>query len=230
MMKLHIPAISALGLLMSLGTYAAAQEVEGAQYLSVPERCVMKITETPVAQKLNLSSAQSAALEHAVKTYLAESKKLETAKPAKDKDREACDRKFADACLGALNPEQKRTILKIGIPTIGMAALIDPAIYTRVGLTPIQVRKVKDICLDFEKKDQDVSAMIANAIIEIPEPKPGADRAAYDKKRMSVAAMYDGERNRIAREKIQDEKKLLALMTSAQQAKWLDLAGPVRTK
>jgi len=75
-----------------------------------------------------------------------------------------------------------------------------------------------------------VSAMIANAIIEIPEPKPGADRAAYDKKRMSVAAMYDGERNRIAREKIQDEKKLLALMTSAQQAKWLDLAGPVRTK
>jgi len=104
---------------------------------------------------------------------------------------------------------------------------MDPAISAQVGLTTLQAKKVKQICQEFAKRDEDVSAMIANAVADVPEPKAGEDRAAYEKKRLKVAEAYTGERQRIDREKIAAEKQVAGLMTPAQKAKWLDLSGPV---
>jgi len=119
-------------------------------------------------------------------------------------------------------------LLEIGIPRIGTIALIDPTVSAQVGLQPSQIKLIKAVCSDFAKRDEDVSAMIANAIDKIPEPKPGADRKSYDKKCAEVAAMYNGERQRISREKQEADKKAIAILTPAQQAKWLDLAGAIK--
>lgn len=198
--------------------------------LSVPQQCAMYLSEEPVLKKLALTDAQVQTYTQLVKGYIAESEKLDQLKTAKDSDRTACDIKFANACLAVLNSVQKHTLLQIGVPRIGTVALIDPAVSEEVGLEAGQVTKIKALCEDVAKKDEDVSEMIANAIDQIPVPKPGADRKAYDKKCVQVAAAYNGERQRVAREKAEADKKTLDLLTPTQKTKWLELAGSEKKK
>ena len=230
MMKLDIRILSTFVLATFMVSAAAGQVLMENRELTVPQQCALLIVEEPVAKKLKLTPAQASTYDRAVKAYLQETKRLDAQKPPKPADRVACDKKFADACLGALNPVQKHRVLQLGVPSIGIMALTDPAISAQVGLAPVEVKKIKEICVGFAKRDEDLSAMIANEVAKVPEPKPGADRAEYEKKRLKVSKMYDGERQRLAREKVAAEKKVLAVMTSAQQAKWLDLAGPVSAK
>ena len=91
----------------------------------------------------------------------------------------------------------------------------------------MQVKKIEEINRNLEKDDEDVSAMVANAVVKIPQPKPGADMTEYNKQVNKISSRYDGERQRIEREKIEAQKKVLAVLTPAQQSKWLDLAGPI---
>jgi hypothetical protein len=42
--------------------------------------------------------------------------------------------------------------------------------------------------------------------------------------------MYNGERQRIARERAEADKKALEVLTAPQKSKWLDLAGTVKGK
>lgn len=223
-MKLQYHPLSLLALAISCGV-AFGQSASQSQELSVPQQCALRMIEQPVIRKLNLSPAQSRAFQQAEEAYVSTSKKLDADKKASDLDRAMCDRHFANACLSVLNPEQKHLILQITIPAIGIRALTDPAIATRVGLSPTQAKKVGDICGAMAKSEEDVSAMVAEAIVKIPLPKPGTDRRVYDKKCAQVSAMYNGERQRLARERADADAKVLALMTPAQQAKWLDLEG-----
>jgi len=204
---------------------SSAQEFLDKQELSVPQRCALKLTQEPVAAKVKLSSAQLKAVQQAEKSYLEESKKISEEKTPKISDQEMCDKKFANACLNALNPDQKHTLLQIGIPEIGIQALLDPAIITRLALTSAQVQKIGKINASFAKKEEDLSAMIADALLAIPEPKAGADQSAYEQKRQQTSKMYDGERQKVAHEKVIAEKKILAALTPDQRAKWQDLAG-----
>ncbi len=193
--------------------------------LSVPQQCAMRMSEEPLTKKLKLNPAQKKAYLDAVKAYLAESKAREKSKTAKDSDRISCDRKFANACLGTLTVAQKEQLLQLGIPAIGSIALIDPAISTRIGLSPAQVKQITQICRAIAKKDEDLSAMIAAAIESVPMPKPGADATKYNFKCAQIAEMYDGERQRVAREKREADQKILAIMTPGQQTKWVRLSG-----
>ena len=224
-MKFDFCALSVFVFAASALAMGGSQGNEQPSALTVPQQCAMYMSEEPVAKKLNLNSAQLAAYQHAVKAYVAESERLEKSKTTKDGDIAACDIKFAKACLAALNPAQKHVLLQVGIPRIGFSALVDPAVSTQVGLLPSQVKQITAICKDFAKKDEDVSAMVANAVDQVPEPKPGADRKKYDKKCAEISAMYNGERQRLAKERLEDEKRILGLLTPDQRAKWLDLYG-----
>ena len=77
----------------------------------------------------------------------------------------------------------------------------------------------------WDKEDEDYSAMIANALMAIPEPAPGADRSQYDKKCADTLRTYEGERQRIARDKEDAEHKVLALMSKTQQLRWAAMSG-----
>jgi len=229
-MKLNIRSMPFVALGLAVSSVARGQLTIDNRVLTVPQVCAMTMSQQPVLKKLNLNSAQTAAYMHAVKTYIAESQKLENSKTATDSERNACDIKYANACLNVLNPVQKHLLLQSGIPRIGSIALTDPTVVTQVGLQQLQVQKVKEICTAFAKDDEDVSAMIANAVEKIPEPKAGTDRKKYETKCAQVASMYNGERQRIAKEKVDSDKRILALLTPAQRSKWLDLAGPLPTK
>jgi len=224
-MKLDSQTLTTFVFLASSIVLCRAQVAVDNRSLTVPQQCAMYMSEESVMKKLSLNSAQANVYNQALRKYV-----LMLSSQAKDADMKTNDVKFANACLNALNPSQTHTLLQIGVPRIGSIALIDPSISTQVGLEPGQVKQIEKICRDFAKRDEDVSAMIANAIDEIPEPKPGADRKKYEKKCAEVAAMYEGERQRIAREKAEADKKALALLSPTQKAKWLDLAGPVKTK
>lgn len=229
-MKINLTARICLALSVSMVAMAEAQVSLDRQFLTVPQQCALHMSEEPVIKKLDLNAAQTKVYEAAVKSYLAESKKLVASKDAKESDVIACDKKFADACYGVLNPAQKLTILRIGIPRIGSLALVDPAIAAKVGLSSSQVTKIKSICQDFAKRDEDVSAMIAKAIEEVPEPKTEKERPAYDKRCAKVVDMYNGEKQRIAKERSESDKKVLEVLTPAQQTKWMELFGTAAKK
>ena len=201
------------------------QELSYKQELSVPQQCALKLAQPPVISKLKLSPAQLKAVKAAELKYDSESKRIEADRSASDSARAAVDKRFANACLDALTVEQKHQILKLGVPEIGVPALLDPTISEQLGLTTAQLKKIRDITFAYQKSDEDVSAMIANAIIAIPEPKVGEDQAAYDKKCSETAKAYEGERQRVHREKIAAEKKVLEILTPTQKTKWEDLAG-----
>lgn len=204
---------------------ACAQDLSYTQELTVPQQCALKLAQPPVIAKLKLSSAQIKAVKAAEKNYDVESKKIASNHSALESERAACDKRFANACLEALTSEQKHQIYRIGIAQIGFPALTDPTIANQLGLSPAQSKTIKDISLSFQKRDEDVSAMIANAITAIPEPKAGEDRAAYDKKCAETAHAYLGEEQRIQRERVAAEKKVIAVLTVPQREKWNDLSG-----
>lgn len=129
-----------------------------------------------------------------------------------------------------MTPVQFHKILQLGVQQIGTRALTDSEVGVTVGLTTAQGLKIKEIYRDFDKREDDVNAMVGAALEAIPEPKEGADRTAYDKKYKETNAMYEGERQRIAREKVAAEKKVVGLLTPEQREKWMKLAGPAPKK
>ena len=207
---------------------ACAQDLSYTQELSVPQQCALKLAQPPVIARLKLSPAQLKAVKTAEKTYSVESKKISSSRSATESARAECDKRFANACLGALTPEQKHVIYRLGVAEIGFPALTDPTIASQLGLTSAQSKSIKDISIAFQKRDEDVSAMIANAITAIPEPKAGEDRATYDKKCAETAHAYLGEEQRIQRERVAAEKKIVAILTPSQREKWTDLSGKAK--
>ncbi len=203
----------------------SAQDLSYTPELTVPQQCALKLAQPPVVAMLKLSPAQLKAVKAAEKSYDVEYKKLASDHSATESARANCDKKFANACLNALTAEQKHAIYRLGVAEIGFPALADPTIASQLTLSPAQAQSIKDISLAFQKRDEDVSAMIANAITAIPEPKAGEDRTAYDKKCAETAHMYLGEQQRIQRERVVAEKKILAILTVPQRDKWKDLSG-----
>ncbi len=226
-MKTSLQFAFVFALAASVTTVAFAQEVDNSSALSVPQQCAMLLVNRPhIFEKLELTPTQQAAVQTAEMTHTLASDKLSANKKATEKEWDACDRKLADSLLNALNPTQKQKIFQMGLAKIGIAALADEAIAAKVGLSEIQLNKIQKVFAEHQKDVEDVAAMTASAIEEIPQPKAGADRTAYEKKKVEVYQSYNGERQLLDHKKDVADKKAYDLLTAAQKDKWKDLGGP----
>jgi hypothetical protein len=214
---------SIAGLSICLIGMAAGQEFR--PKLTISEECALRLVQQPVASKLKLSGAQRYAIKNAEAAYEQRAAKLTPKADPTGAKLDRATKAYADTCLNTLTAEQKSQLLEVGIPDIGIRALEDPVVSAKLKLSSSQETKIRGIIKAWVKVDDDYSAMIANAIIAIPEPKPGADRAAYEKKCEETLAAYQGERNRIAQQREDSEDKVFSLLSKSQQLDWAKLSG-----
>jgi hypothetical protein len=233
MKKTHtLRRVVVASVLAGLGISAIqAQGVPSAPYLSVPQRCAFLVSNPYIVKQLNLTPVQTRAVQHALKQYDAVSDKLAKLKEPSEKEAASNDIKLANAYLTALTPPQKDVILRLGIQQLGTEALLDPSVVAKLGLDGAQAKRISAIYHAYAKRAEDVDAMEGDAMVAIPQPKAGADQTAYNKKKLDVYASYEGERQRIQREKSAADKKILAVMTPAQSATWIKLSAvPVKKR
>ncbi|MDR3690184.1 MAG: hypothetical protein P4L46_12445 [Fimbriimonas sp.] len=204
---------------------ALAQSVPSAPYLSVPQRCAFLVSNPYVAKSLALSSAQSTAIQAALKRYDADAAQQAQLKEPSEKEIAANDTRFANSCLGALNPVQKDAVLKLGLQQIGTEGLLDSYVAAKLHLTPEQARRIAATYRAYEKKAEDVDAMEGEAIAAIPIPKAGADTTEYEAKKNQVFASYQAERDRLSRDKRESDKAILKMMNPTQRSEWLALTA-----
>ena len=215
----------------ALGTSLAfAQEVPSAPYLSVPQRSAFLVSNPYVAKDLKLNATQLKASRQALKQYEDGSAKIQSAKEPSQKAIEANDARLANAYLSVLTPAQKETVLRLGVSQIGTEALSDPTIAAKVALTPAQLKKINALLQGFHKHEDDVEGMVGEAMEKILAPKPEADQTAYEKKKMDVFNSYEGERQRIRKEKLAVDKQIEALLTPGQLLTWHKLYTPPVSK
>jgi len=225
-MKNHLDRLFLPGIFIAaVSATTRAQTVPALPYLTVPQRCAFLVEDPHVAKSLNLTPAQSKALTQASQQYTQTTTKLVKLKAPKDTDFRMNDEKFANVCLGTLTPKQKQTVLQLGLREIGLEAIADPSISAKLGLSPAQAEKISDLYAIYEKKAEDVSGMVANGLLALPEPKKGADRTAYEKKRMQIVLSYQAERDRLVTKKAEADKAALKILTPVQIGKWQTLVG-----
>ena len=209
--------------LVGLSSLVSAQEFFEKQELTVPQRCALKLTESPVVVKLKLGPSQVKAIKDAENTYSEQITKINRNPVPNQSELIACDKRFANACLSVLTPDQKQKILKIGIADIGIEAFLDPSIAAQLNLTASQQQKIRGILVGVAKKEEDFSAIVAKAIEAIPEPKAGADRSKYDKACADTVASYEGERLRLLKGKALAERQVVEILANSQKQKWANL-------
>lgn len=208
-----------------------AQGVPNSPYLSVAQRSAFLVANPDIETKIHLTSAQHKAILLATKRYSAVSEKLSASKDPAQKAFEENDLTLANAYLNTLNPVQKEEVLRLGVQKIGTEALTDTSIAQRVGLNPSQANKIASLFRAFNKRQEDVDAMVGVALAAIPEPKTGKDQAAYEEKQKSVTASYEGERQRLRKEKALLNNQVLNILNATQKKVWLHLAAvPTKKK
>jgi hypothetical protein len=216
--------VSIAAAMLTLGV-ASAQSLPGAHNLSLPQRCALLLENPDLAKQLELTPTQNSGIKQALAQHTNENSKIMAAKEPPLNAYVANDKKFSDTCLKLLSQAQTEQLLVIGIHSLGTMALQDGAVDKMLGLNTLQSSKVHEILRTVSKREEDVAAMIGAAMQAVPEPKPDADRKAYDKKTAEVYASYEGERMRLRRERIEADKRVLEAMTTDQKAKWLKMAG-----
>jgi len=218
------------GILGILGVSAWAQGVSGSPYLSFQQRCAFLVSNPYVVKDLKLNPAQSKAAKAALNRYQGASQKLMNSTKATDREVRENDARLANDYLTLLTPAQKGLILKLGIEEVGTESLTDSLVAHKLALTQDQSAKIKRILAERSKKEEDVEAMEGEALSRIPEPKVGSDTKAYDKKRLDVYTSYEGERQRLQREKISSDHAIVNLLNPKQKKVWADWVGGIEKK
>ena len=207
-------------LVLCFASQAFGQGVSGSPYLTFEQRCAFLVSNSYVAKDLHLSAAQVKAAKTALNRYDTASHKLLSSSNLDEKASRANDAELANDNLALLTVGQKDQILALGIQEVGTDCLSDRGVSQRLNLTSAQSSKIVAILDQRSKKEEDVEAMVGEAIAKIPEPKSSKDSEAYEKKKLSVYASYEGERQRLQHERLASDKVIVAQLTDAQRSIW----------
>jgi Spy/CpxP family protein refolding chaperone len=199
------------------------------------QRNVVMVTSPNVALDLNLSKQQIADRDQLIGAYSKARNAVDEGftKATTDAQRDALNAEInrqqedlETKLLALLTPAQTNRLRQIGIQQEGVSAMQDEGVAKDLSLTAAQRAKVKAVCEQNQKAQEDYQAALGDAIAKIPDPgsADSAMRAYAGKQEAVIKSMKPREKQYLAI-KAEGERQILASLTPAQKNKWAALHG-----
>ncbi len=209
-----------------LGTLAVAataltlaQGVPSAPHLSVIQKSTFLLMNPQIRSEVRLSVAQQGAVTKAISEYATSQQKLMASKNPLDSEIRALDTGYSKKALAAIDAAQEKKLLVLTIRQIGVQALADKEIATRVGLTKGQTNKVSVLLKKISARKLAFDEMLAKGLAHM---EPG-DQAAMTKQRAEIVKSYDSERVKLQSDLKVLQASVVGTLGAAQKAKWIAL-------
>lgn len=196
-------------LLVSQTPIPANVPIEG-----VRQRSAYYLTEPETMEKLKLSAATRGRIHTIVREFVDRQVKLSSAKVLDEKALETLDRETARRLLSALTPEQRMIVYRMGLEREGVEALLAVDVRKELKLTALQVDKIGNM---FESASE-ASFKLESIILDRIEKADPESHAAIQKE-------YEAERARLSKQRAEEMRKALQVLTVAQRKTWAALTG-----
>jgi hypothetical protein len=184
------------------------------------------VTSPDYAKELGITDSQRSQIEKAMRSYSGDQQALSkraTSEEAFDK----LDAEYAEKILGFLTPAQKSRLKQIALQEEGPVAIARTEIAQELGLSAEQRSKIVALATSSKQKQEDLDTKIGEKLASIPAPTARTKAAimAYENKKNAAYASFDDEQKKLDAVTADNDSKIIATLTAAQKAKWLQMLG-----